>query len=213
MRKILALLLLVPLCLSVFGCNDTGDGEPVNPDVTATATTEVSALPDRPTKPVSSITYFSNLSKACDGKSCIELVTTVTSKDDLLTAFGESYNLLKLDEYYPIQCLRKDGNGYYAVYHTKDTWIVGYYTLEEAYIYHEELTFAKQASDFERITVGMSIDEVLEFSPETEGVYLFLQTGYNGTPKISYHYTEDGYRISIHYGSDLIVTEITAELL
>ena len=49
-------------------------------------------------------------------------------------------------------------------------------------------------SDFDGLVKGQSLDEVRAIDPN--GEYLFLYTGRNDTPKVSSHYTKDGYLIT-----------------
>ena len=66
-------------------------------------------------------------------------------------------------------------------------------------------------SDFDGLTKGQSIEEVKTIDPN--GEYLFLYTGRNDTPKVSSHYTKDGYLITIEYDDFNTIISINEELI
>ena len=65
-------------------------------------------------------------------------------------------------------------------------------------------------SDFDRVAVGQSLDEVRAFDPN--GEYIFLYTG-SGTPRVSSHYTKDGYCITIEYDVSNTIISINKGLI
>lgn len=69
-----------------------------------------------------------------------------------------------------------------------------------------ELPVSVESKHFESINIGESIDNVQKIDPL--GDYIFLYTGRNDFPKISTHYTSDGYIIGIHYDEDYHVIKI-----
>ena len=71
------------------------------------------------------------------------------------------------------------------------------------------LNFCK--SDFDKLVKGQSLDEVRAIDPN--GEYLFLYTGRNDAPKVSSHYTKDGYLITIEYDVSNVITSINEELI
>ena len=66
-------------------------------------------------------------------------------------------------------------------------------------------------SDFDGLVKGQSLDEVKAIDPN--GEYLFLYTGRNDTPKVSSHYTKDGYLITIEYDVSNVIISINEELI
>ena len=48
---------------------------------------------------------------------------------------------------------------------------------------------------------------------DPNGEYLFLYTGRNDTPKVSSHYTKDGYLITIEYDVSNVIISINEELI
>ena len=65
-------------------------------------------------------------------------------------------------------------------------------------------------SDFDSLAEGQSLEKVREIDPD--GEYLFLCTGRNDTPKVSSHYTKDGYLITIEYDASNNIIIINEEL-
>lgn len=66
------------------------------------------------------------------------------------------------------------------------------------------LTVPKNA--FETISVGSLLSEVQAIDPQ--GEYLFLYTGRNDVPRVSAHYTTDGFVISITYDKNNVIEKI-----
>ncbi len=64
-------------------------------------------------------------------------------------------------------------------------------------------------SDFDNLKTGQSLDDVREIDPD--GEYLFLETGRNDTPKVSSHYTKDGYFITVEYDDANVIISINEE--
>jgi hypothetical protein len=112
---------------------------------------------------------------------------------------------------YPVNCLREDDGAFYAVYlGTREVVIVvfdqyGNKVIGKLHYLH------KQKSDFGNLIVGQSLDAVKAVDPE--GEYYFLFTGRNDTPRVSYHYTEDGFLISIQYDALNRIVAINEKLL
>ena len=68
-----------------------------------------------------------------------------------------------------------------------------------------------QRSDFQDLAIGQPLDRVRTIDPE--GDYTFLYTGRNDTPRVSNHYTKDGYLITIEYDTNNTVISINEELI
>lgn len=69
----------------------------------------------------------------------------------------------------------------------------------------------KIKSDFGELKKGQTLENVQKIDPQ--GEYLFLYTGRNDTPKISSHYTKDGYLITIQYDDSGTIIDIAEELI
>ena len=144
-------------------------------------------------------------------KSLIDLATTVYNEEQLmeLTKFDGSLN--ELNAKYPIECLREDngtyrvsylGNGYIAVilFDNSGNKLLG--TIHRTQLIK---------SDFDVLTEGQLTEEVKTIDPH--GEYLFLSSGRNDTPKVSFHYTKDGYLITIEYDELNTIIRINEELI
>ncbi len=59
---------------------------------------------------------------------------------------------------------------------------------------------------FDTLEVGQLLSDVQAIDPE--GEYLFLYTGRNDVPRVSTHYTTDGFVISITYNQDYVIEKI-----
>lgn len=64
---------------------------------------------------------------------------------------------------------------------------------------------------FEKISVGSLLSEVQAIDPQ--GVYLFLYTGRNDAPRVSTHYTTDGFVISITYDINNVIKNIDIDTI
>ena len=144
-------------------------------------------------------------------KSLVDLASKMYDETELLelTKFNGSLNELNIK--YPIECLRED-NGIYRVSYLGDGSIAmflfdGSGNRVLGNIYSTQLL----KSDFDRLVKGRSLDEVRAIDPN--GEYLFLYTGRNDTPKVSSHYTKDGYLITIEYDASNVIISINEELI
>lgn len=144
-------------------------------------------------------------------KSLIELATRIYEESQLLEIVRFSGSLSELNARYPIECLRED-SGIYRVSYLGDGSVAVLLFGDSqnrllGNIYKTDLL----KSDFGGLLKGQLLEEVRAIDPN--GEYLFLFTGRNDTPKVSSHYTKDGYLITIEYNAENIITNITAELI
>ena len=143
-------------------------------------------------------------------KSLVDLASKIYEKTELeLMNFSGSLNELNIQ--YPIECLRED-NGMYRVSYLGDESVVvflfdGFGNKLSGRTYSTQLL----KSDFDKLLKGQSLDRVRAIDPN--GEYLFLYTGRNDTPKVSSHYTKDGYLITIEYDDSNVITSINEELI
>ena len=66
-------------------------------------------------------------------------------------------------------------------------------------------------ADFNELATGQLLDSVQKIDPL--GEYLFLYTGSNDAPKISTHYTKDGYSITVEYDEGNTILSVTTSLI
>ena len=61
-------------------------------------------------------------------------------------------------------------------------------------------------NEFDTLVIGRHLSDVQTIDPE--GEYLFLYTGRNDVPKVSTHYTTDGFVITITYDKNNVIEKI-----
>ncbi len=82
-----------------------------------------------------------------------------------------------------------------------------YIELKPLYdIEQEYLQTRPSKADFEKLSLGQSLEDVKELDPN--GFYTWTETGRNDTPKISMHDTCDGYEITIKYSDENTITNV-----
>ena len=144
-------------------------------------------------------------------KSLIDLASKIYDETQLLELAKFNGSMNELNTKHPIECLREN-NGTYRVSYLGDGSIAvllfddsGNRLLGN--IYRTQLL----KSDFDNLKEGQLLDEVRAIAPN--GEYLFLYTGRNDTPKVSSHYTKDGYLITIEYDVSNVIKSINEELI
>lgn len=144
-------------------------------------------------------------------KSLMELASTTYDNSQLLEIAQYKGSITELLAQYPIECIRKDNMGYrvsYLGYGKVATLIFDNLgNMIMGNIYYAE----KYKSDFSVLQKGLSLEDVKKVHPN--GDYPFLYTGRNDTPKVSLHYTEDGYLIMIEYDISNTIINIEEELI
>ena len=144
-------------------------------------------------------------------KSLIELASKKYDETELLelTRFNGSLN--ELNNIFPIECLRED-NGMYRVSYLGDGSVaIFFFDSSGNKILGNTYSTQLFKSDFDCLVKGKSLDDVRVVDPE--GDYSFLYSGRNDTPKVSCHYTKDGYLITIEYDVSNTIVSITEELI
>lgn len=144
-------------------------------------------------------------------KSLNELANTIYDKSQLLEIAMFTGTLGELDAQYPIECIRKDKNTYRVTYLGHESVSVLVFDDSGNKLFGKTYCTKMFKHDFSDLTEGKSLEEVRELDPN--GEYLFLFTGRNDIPKVSYHYSRDGYLISIKYDAMYHVIDIKEELI
>lgn len=144
-------------------------------------------------------------------KSLVDLASKTYNEVQLLELAEFKGSMKELNTKYPVECLREK-NGVYRVSYLGDGDIAvllfddsGNSLLGN--IYSTQLL----KSDFDNLKKGQSLDEVRIIDPD--GEYLFLYVGRNDIPKISSHYTKDGYLITIEYDVSNVIISISEEFI
>ena len=151
-----------------------------------------------------------------ENKTLPGLAATVYTDEQLADIARFEGTLNELNKKFPVECLRELEDGYRASYLGKNSVAVIYFDEKGNKLSGSKFKTLKLKSDFDALTEGQAIDDVQKLAPD--GNYLFLYSGRNDLPKISSHYTADGYLISIEYEYDkadncLKIVKITQELI
>lgn len=144
-------------------------------------------------------------------KSLIDLASKVYDESQLLELAKFNGSIDELNAQYPIECLREDNGTYRASYLGNGSIVVllfdNYGNRYWGNIYNTNLLKA----DFEGLAKGQLLEEVRKIDPN--GEFLFLYTGRNDIPKVSSHYTKDGYLITIEYDTSNNIISINEKLI
>ncbi len=152
-----------------------------------------------------------NIGISPSDKSLVDLASKIYYETELfyITSFNGSLNELSIK--YPIECLR-NVNGMYRVSYLGDVSIaLLLFDSSGNNIFGNVYSTQLLKSDFNGLVKGQLLDDVRSIDPN--GEYLFLYSGRNDTPKLSSHYTKDGYLITIKYDVLNVIISINYELI
>ena len=144
-------------------------------------------------------------------KNLTELASKSYSNSQLLTIVEFEGTMVELNEQYPIECMRKIGNTYRVSYLGIDSVTVIVFDNNKHKIFGNVYSLFLSKTDFNSLDVGKVLNDVQKIDPN--GEYLFLYTGRNDIPKISTHYTKDGYLYTITYDAKNVIVDIDCELI
>lgn len=117
----------------------------------------------------------------------------------------------KLDELYPLECVREVGENYRISFLGDDRVAIIICDQNGEKIVGNIFNLSCVKSDFSDLKTGQSLRDVQKIDPK--GEYMFLYTGRNDSPKISTHYTKDGYLITVEYDDNNIIVSVAIELI
>ena len=133
------------------------------------------------------------------------------SPDEIQNIMNMRVTLPELNEKYPVKCLKMHNDAYYAYYRSDENLLILLYD-REGVKKNYRLCFPDVSCDrLTSITSGTSLTEVQSIDPKAH--YTFLYAGDINFPKVSTHYTTDGYMVQITYDENLFVREIAVKLL
>lgn len=140
-----------------------------------------------------------------------QLATTVYTAKRLRQIEQSGYNYHDLSANYPVQCVRQAGKLYRVAYRATDRLLLLYYNQQGKLLFHKRQTptVAKQALDM--VNVQDNVYAVKAIDPT--GTYDFLYTGDTEIPRVSAHYTTDGYLLHIEYDERWRVAKMSWELI
>lgn len=143
--------------------------------------------------------------------SLTELSSKIYSDDQLANIMQFNGLINELNVKYPFECVRKLDEGYRVAYLGNGSILIVVFDESGNKISGNIHRVSKPKSDFNILSKGQLVESVQEFDPE--GDYLFLYTGRSDVPKISTHYTNDGYIITIEYDNMNKISNIEIELI
>lgn len=140
-------------------------------------------------------------------ENIINLITEIYADEQIDKIKTNNNDINQLNAEYPIQCLRKNDSHYQVVYRGNQKILIVVFDLNGDKILSEIYNISEISSAFDVLSVGHNLCEVQKIDPL--GDYTFLYTGRSDSPRISYHYTSDGYIIQITYDdeNDIITIE------
>ena len=149
-------------------------------------------------------------------RSYYELCATKYKDNDLEQIYKlmvDKNDMEKLNKQYPVECLRKDDDGYHIIYVGSKKILVLYFDSQAQWREMSKLGcmffVTKSRGYFDALEVGDPITDVQTIDPVC--FFPFLLTG-SGEPKVSDHYTEDGYHTHITYDDDLNIATISYDV-
>lgn len=144
-------------------------------------------------------------------KNINELVSRKYSNSQLLTIAQLEVTMEGLDKQYPIECLKEIENFYRVSYLGNDSVSVIYFDSSENKLFGRVYGLYLEKDDFIGLTAGQSLESVQKIDPH--GEYLFLYTGSDNAPRVSTHYTKDGYIITVNYDDENTISSVTTDLI
>lgn len=152
-----------------------------------------------------------NIKLSPQDKTLAELASQIYSDSQLLSIAQFNGSINELDDKYPIECVRKVKSAYRVSYLGDFCIAVIIFDGSGDKILGKVHSAKLLKSDFAGLAVGQSLDYVRKIDPE--GEYIHLYTGRNDTPRISTHYTNDGYLITIEYDTANTILNIGVEII
>lgn len=143
-------------------------------------------------------------------KTVFELVTKTYSYEQLKDIWMCADTITELNEKYSIECLRETNGEYRAVYAGKNNYTALFFDIDGKMTGGWVYKISPKKSEFADIREGMTVSEVQEIDPF--GWYMFLYSG-SDLPKISMHFTQDGYLLTIKYDDSCKIVDIRVELI
>lgn len=144
-------------------------------------------------------------------KSLIDLASGTYDETQLLELVGLQGSMDEIHAKYPMECVRKISDTYRAAYLGDGSIAVLLFDASGDRLTGKIYSTRLLKSDFDNVKQGIQLEEVRAIDPD--GEYLFLYTGRNDVPKVSSHYTKDGYLITIEYDESNAVVSVEQELV
>ena len=140
-----------------------------------------------------------------------DLASKVYSDSQLLEIANFDGSLNELNDKFPVECLRLDQKIYRASYLGENKIVVVFFDNSGNKLRGNIYNTNKSKSDFGELKISSSLKDVKFIDPD--GEYLFLYTGRNDIPRVSSHYTKDGYLITVEYDFNDNIANIRESLI
>ncbi len=140
-----------------------------------------------------------------------ELASHKYNDSQLLELSQFNRTIYELNKKYPIECIRKINNNLRISYLGDSSIAILIFDNDGNKILGNVYSTLLSTADYNNLAIGQSLDNVIDI--DSNGEYLFLYTGRNDTPRISTHYTKDGYIITIEYDDKNTITNIKKALI
>ena len=151
------------------------------------------------------------ISISSNNKSIFELTSNKYDNTQLESMIQFKGDMTELRELYPFECVRKVGDNYRVSFLGNDCVAIIIYDNCGNKIIGDIFNLYCVKSDFTDLRTGQLLNDVQIIDPQ--GEYLFLYTGRSDSPKISTHYTKDGYLISVEYDDNNTILSVVTELI
>lgn len=152
-----------------------------------------------------------NIEISSPEKNITDLVKKTYRRSQLMDIVQLEVSLQELNTKYPIECIRKIGNLYRVSYLGDFNIAMIVFDSNGNKILGNIYNTVLAKSDFHKLNVGQLLEDVQKIDPY--GEYLFLYTGRNDSPRVSTHYTKDGYIIVIKYNDNDVIVSIDFNLV
>ncbi len=144
-------------------------------------------------------------------KSLVDLVSKIYDETQLWELARFKGSMKEINTKYPVECLREKNNTYRVSYLGDGNIAVLLFDDSGNRLFGNVYRTQLLKSDFDNLKKGQLLEEVRAIDPN--GEYLFLSTGRKDAPKVSSHYTKDGYLITIEYDVSDVIISIKEELI
>lgn len=155
--------------------------------------------------------YNLNVEVSPSDKSLIDLSSITYDGSQLSQIARFNGSIADLNALYPIECLRNEDFFIRVSYLGSDSVVIMLFDKLGAKLSGKVYSTQRLSADFGNLTVGQSLEEVMELDPS--GEYLFLYSGRNDVPKVSSHYTRDGFLFTVEYDESNSIIAIREELI
>lgn len=152
-----------------------------------------------------------SLKVSANDKTIADLSSKRYSDSELANIAEFDGSVDELDDKYPIECVRSYYKGYRVSYLGDGNVAALVFDSHGDKQWGRVHKTRLSKADFGAIKNGEAVADVMALDPD--GEFLFLYTGSDDAPRVSSHYTTDGYLISVWYDDSYKVEKVEHELI